>query len=543
LKIPSSLYKNLESNCLHVSRLEISEEDVALLIEFMRRPNVLKTVTKLVVNVGEVVLLKKLKSTSSSSKKLQEIFYTKLLPALFEFISHSSKLSFIEMNSIQLNKNNVTSLTNSMLQSKELKWFNLKSCSLGDNGLKILTPALCRLHLHVIILDEQELTDKSSEYLLSILKAQESKMDNCFWNSTLRNFGDDDDDIDEESKFASDGLVALSLKGNLFTNSAVTSLCRNFKTNKWLLGFNIMDCKLNSQGVQQLITTTMETNDVMEVLLISGNIGCTREDTELVDNIITNRLADSKKKFSFLKDDVAKLLNTWRLTQFHGAISPSESRDADQIVNLSSLSSSNEFASRSSKARLLNKLRQPKGDSSNSEVLFTKTNKSSHLFRPNDHYNASRSSICVNSQLRSRSAGSNNRMKRNDDVNHLDLLLNNDPGDNHLSIDRGSIDSFDNAVPNPSPTFFDGSGSDGNLNYNLEGDDKYSRPPSRQALRPRSFSGNEVSCERPKSSSNQRENHDLTSSSSNHVTQNLKKKVKSNTSKSSSLLSNKTTGK
>lgn len=532
MKIPSNLYKNLDLNCLYISQLEIQEEDIALLIEFIKKVYVFKTITKLVVNVGEVAVSNKLKSNSAGTKKLHQMFFAKLLPAILEFISHSSKLACIEIDSILLNNNSVKSFTKSIMQSKELKWLNLTSCSLGDSGLKILTPALCKLHLHVIILDMQELTDKSSDYLLSILKAQESKMDNCFWNSTLRNFGDDPYQYDlEDNKFVSDGLVALSLKGNLFTNSTVSALCRNFKTNKWLLGFNIMDCKIQAQGIQQLITT-VESNDAMEALLISGNIGCNKEDIERIDNIISNRLTDSLKKFSFLKENVSKLLNNWRYNQFQGSISLTESRESDQNVNLSTLSSSNDFAIKSSKL---------KDTLSNYDMLFTKANKNNDLYRPNDHYNASSSSTRANSQLRSRSAGSNNRMKSNNDVNHLDLLLNGDHEEDHFSMGRCSIDSFDNAIPNPSPTFFDGSGSDSRMSdNNLEGDDKFSRPPSRQALRPRSYSGNDVSTDRSKSSSNHRENRVITSSST--FTQKPTKKINHNTSKTTNLSSNKTNG-
>lgn len=124
------------------------------------------------------------------------------------------------------------------------------------------------LMLQVLAIEECQLTDVSWSYLHSILKARESSLDDLYWNSTLRteargkkngkaahsgngngnvNRGDGSVEggclaqgIDlggmEDRSVLGDGLVAISLRGNLFSGENMQGLCAELKKAFWLLG-------------------------------------------------------------------------------------------------------------------------------------------------------------------------------------------------------------------------------------------------------------------------------------------------------------------
>ncbi|RYG99994.1 hypothetical protein EON65_49785 [archaeon] len=115
-------------------------------------------------------------------------------------------------------------------------------------------------------MEECQLTDISWSYVHSILKARESSLDDLYWNSTLRteargkknknsaNGGNGNGDggggsveegslaqgIDvgglEDKSVLGDGLVAISLRGNLLTGENMQGLCAELKKAFWLLG-------------------------------------------------------------------------------------------------------------------------------------------------------------------------------------------------------------------------------------------------------------------------------------------------------------------
>jgi hypothetical protein len=51
-----------------------------------------------------------------------------------------------------------------------VKWVCIRNCNLYDDGLRLLTPALSRIHLQVLIVEGCLLTDESCTYLASILR-------------------------------------------------------------------------------------------------------------------------------------------------------------------------------------------------------------------------------------------------------------------------------------------------------------------------------------------------------------------------------------
>ena len=52
--------------------------------------------------------------------------------------------------------------------------------------MRLLCPHLARSSIQVLALEKCDLTDNSCDFLASIIKAQEAKLDNLYWNSTLR---------------------------------------------------------------------------------------------------------------------------------------------------------------------------------------------------------------------------------------------------------------------------------------------------------------------------------------------------------------------
>ena len=52
----------------------------------------------------------------------------------------------------------------------ELRWFGIKSCSLGDEGLNIIATAISQLNVQVLAFENCDLTDKSSESIGRLIK-------------------------------------------------------------------------------------------------------------------------------------------------------------------------------------------------------------------------------------------------------------------------------------------------------------------------------------------------------------------------------------
>lgn len=128
--------------------------------------------------------------------------------------------------------------------ASELRWLVFRSCHIGgDLGLREITPFLCKLPLQVLALESCKLTDASWRYFASILKARENSLDDLYWNATLRADPNDvnADKLSEEDKeVLGDGLVALSLCGNLFAGALMEDLLRILKKSYWLLGTSII---------------------------------------------------------------------------------------------------------------------------------------------------------------------------------------------------------------------------------------------------------------------------------------------------------------
>lgn len=126
-----------------------------------------------------------------------------------------------------------------------ITWLGFRDCVFGgDEGLRIMTHYIGKLNLQVLAIEQCQLTDASTVYIASILKAQQNNLDSLYWNATLRVDPGlrgalwNASEIDEVYRC---GLVALSLYGNQFEGKDIYALTRVLRNNHWLLG---MCCKV-----------------------------------------------------------------------------------------------------------------------------------------------------------------------------------------------------------------------------------------------------------------------------------------------------------
>lgn len=164
-----------------------------------------------------------------------------LLKELLQFISKCHHLHMLTLHLVKLSAAFMGALGKALTAStSELRWLVFRGCDVGgDLGVREITPFLCKLPLQVLAFEACKLTDASWRYFASILKARENCLDDLYWNSTLRADPTDSNAeklSDEDKEVLGDGLVAISLCGNLFAGALAEDFLRVLKKSFWLLG-------------------------------------------------------------------------------------------------------------------------------------------------------------------------------------------------------------------------------------------------------------------------------------------------------------------
>ncbi len=170
--------------------------------------------------------------------------------------------------------------------------------------MRLLCPHLARSSIQVLALEKCELTDNSCEFLASIIKAQEAKLDNLYWNSTLRQ---NEATMPENTEIMSQGLVALSISGNKFEGKSILTLARVLKRNGWLLGLNMGNNMLSSEAIDTILDV-IRTNSVINVVVFNGNPGVEAMKVEVDKYYLAHR---SGNKLNWLPSNIAAVLRKW----------------------------------------------------------------------------------------------------------------------------------------------------------------------------------------------------------------------------------------
>ena len=112
----------------------------------------------------------------------------KLLRTILSLISTCEALESLYIISIDFPHELLITLGESIqaCKSEYFRVFGMKNISLGDEGMKIIIPFLSQCNFKVVYLENCGLSDKCTDYVSRLIKAQEALMDTLFWNCTLR---------------------------------------------------------------------------------------------------------------------------------------------------------------------------------------------------------------------------------------------------------------------------------------------------------------------------------------------------------------------
>lgn len=322
---PVRLIKILDTCSLVISDFELSDDDISVLCKFLKQPEVINHLSKLEVNI-------KSGGKASYYRKTSALKFDgwKLFKEITRFISRSKSLSEISFVSIVIPGEILYVIGKALSNTTSvIRWLSFKSCDIdGNNGLQVLTPFLCALSLQVLGIERCGLTDESIPYVASIIKAQQHRLDDLYWNATLRidansakeHTGGAEalEEREERTNFVySCGLVALSLYDNLFTGSGLRALTRVLRNNNWLLGLNLARNRLDQEAITTIVEELVH-NKVIQVVLLKDNPGVDQQSVKILNSIIASnttavlpRLLNGFRRFSLLPHRVSQLLVTW----------------------------------------------------------------------------------------------------------------------------------------------------------------------------------------------------------------------------------------
>ncbi len=332
-KPPAKIIKDLQEKCLIITDTGLGVEVVELLVAFMSSKTALSHVETLILTKASLDDPKGQSSESTTTNKARRnqketSFQMKrgiLMKAVFKFISNSTGLTSIMFHHIHLNVDSLPALGQAFNDTKAcVQWISFKGCHIRDEGLRNLTPFLARCNkLQVLLLEDIGASDDSMKYIVSILKANEAKLDQLFYQASLRH--DDDDSVlplsDEAKSIYCKCLVAISLLDNNITDIGMNILSRHLRRNNYLLGIDLRNNNATAKGVEH-ITSSLAMNHLVSVLL-DGNPGYDQRAQNILVEKANSVLSQSPNVVDFLPSTLAVLLKRWVASYNPPALPPS----------------------------------------------------------------------------------------------------------------------------------------------------------------------------------------------------------------------------
>lgn len=241
------MLRELENDVLILGDLDVSLEEVPLLSKFLTNKEALKKVKTLVVSKKFVNGMSSgRKATQLQTHKVSSLNMNKgkLQHAIIDFIAHSTSLDAILFDSVAFKPELYAKLGSALSNRKgsELRTLTFRQVPLGTSGLRALGPHLGRLPIQRLDLERCGLDDLSGPLIASLLKAQGARLDQLYWNSTLRLDPEViESGLGEESLHVySEGLVLLNLAGNDLSDAGVAPLAKQLLDNHWLMGASLL---------------------------------------------------------------------------------------------------------------------------------------------------------------------------------------------------------------------------------------------------------------------------------------------------------------
>eukprot|EP01038_Epipyxis_sp_PR26KG_P012322 gene12322-16526_t len=222
---PTILACELDNSRLVLSDTELQDEDIEILCSFLMDEEVLSSIESVELRHSWAIngngQLADLLDSSFSANNY------KLLKQIFLFLQYSKNVKFLSFESIHLPLASFENLGVSLIKiASTLKWLSFKHCNIGDEGLKILSQALCNISLQVLALEICNLSDKSIPFILSVIKASQVNVEAEYWSFNEQRLLNGNTEIDNDA-LRSRGLAVISLFVNSFKSSSLLAVLLN----------------------------------------------------------------------------------------------------------------------------------------------------------------------------------------------------------------------------------------------------------------------------------------------------------------------------
>lgn len=241
-----------------------------------------------------------------------------LMRALIDFVHNAEALESITFDNLKLGAEMALQFGFALSNTKSaIKVLTFQNCPLAGSGLRTLTPHISKLTtLNVLTLENCGLADDAIMYVASIIRANESHMDQLYWNSTLRMDSNEDGltfpglDTDELSNVYCSGLVMLDISRNQFSSACMTTLARIIKSNHWLLGLNLRGNCIDAKGFENFYPS-LEENSALETLLVGINPGFSKS----LAGKVRRSVKDTVTKLDSMPNDLFERFAKWNTIQ------------------------------------------------------------------------------------------------------------------------------------------------------------------------------------------------------------------------------------
>lgn len=295
------MLNHLGDGCFYLQDFEMDQSEIPLLVKFLQSRTAIREVksVELALKPGLSPQDRRRKPTVNSKNvsKHPEVSSNKLLLAVCDFIRSSHGLVSIVVDNVTITTEILAKLGDAMSSThSQLQTLSFHNCPLESLGLRTLTPHLNKLeHMTQLNLQGCGLDDDSAAFLVSILRASEARMDQLYWNSTLR-MSDPLDSLNSASSGAvvteetnhvfSSGLVILDISGNNLSGKALSVMSRHLRNNHWLLALNLASNQLTATDFLGFVDSIRKgENSALATLLIKGNPGCLPQTCEALKDL------------------------------------------------------------------------------------------------------------------------------------------------------------------------------------------------------------------------------------------------------------------
>lgn len=188
----------------------------------------------------------------------------RLINGLSTCLLQSISLQTLQLQNIDIKGKSLSSLCKALSRTKNLSYFSLIHCKLGDAGTQQLCQAIKNIpSLFHLTLVGCQITEKGANAVSNLIKHQSLNRDSAMWQDTLR--------VGQPILDNMRGLrrVTLSLNPHL-GDEGVIALCQVLKEDLWIKAIDLHHCGISAEAGAELLSL-VKMNQVIEVVDIRQN--------------------------------------------------------------------------------------------------------------------------------------------------------------------------------------------------------------------------------------------------------------------------------